>query len=261
MIFLPTATCEFFSYALDVRSPFADSPQNDRLNDFVNFEGIDLSNYRPADLKLAARVAVQSWNAREKSLCQQIQTAPAIEANLARTWLNYWMLARTAPLNNRAALCLYLSWARNHLNNLTLTSPSAYVLVQQIANAGAVSRGLTGRPLSLISKLAFSCQPELFSPYDSRARLALKILGGHITNGDYPAYMAAFNFELAKFKKALKIAGMSQRSHIFGVTVTMNQSLFELRTFDKYLMLRGEFSRVKMQKIANRLTLKQHANP
>lgn len=217
-----------------------------------------LREYRKHDLELAAKVAVLSWRGNEEQICLKIQNASRIGRKLGREWLNYWMLSRTAPLENRDSLYRYMTRARRQLLSPNLTSERAYYLVQNIAETGAQLGGTTGRPLSLVSKLAFSCKPELFSPYDKRARAALK-LGGHATNGNYPAFMIAFNNELCPFKGALTEAGISVGSNIFGVPVTMSQTLFEVRTFDKYLMLVGGFSRGKMKEIASGVKQKQHA--
>jgi hypothetical protein len=110
-----------------------------------------------------------------------------------------------------------------------------------------------------VSKLAFSCKPELFTPYDRRARAALHQLGDHATEGDYSAFMTAFNQELRPFKSALKKVGISKRSDIFDVPVTMSQKLLEVRSFDKYLMLVGGFSREQMTAVASGVCRKKHA--
>jgi hypothetical protein len=194
----------------------------------------------------------------EGQLSEKIQNSHIIDESLGREWLNYWMLARTAPLENRVPLYQYMTRARKRLMSRNLSGAQAYRLVQCIANEGANLNGTSGRPLSLVSKLAFSCQPQLFAPYDKRARAALRLCG-HRTEGDYPAFMDAFNRELRPFKAELRKAGISAKNNIIGARVTMSQKLFERRTFDKYLMLVGGFSRERMKKIASGAQQKQHA--
>ncbi len=116
-------------------------------------------------------------------------------------------------MENRVPLYQYMTRARRRLLSSNLSGAQAYRLVQCIANDGANLNVTTGRPLSLVSKLAFSCQPELFAPYDKRARAALR-LGGHRTEGDYPAFMDAFIRELRPFKVALRKAGISAKNNI-----------------------------------------------
>jgi hypothetical protein len=219
----------------------------------------DLAKYLKNDLKIAAKVAVYSWICNEEQLCSRIQQGPIINTTLGVEWLNYWMLARTAPLVSRRRLYRYLTRARNQLLSTNLTGAGAYCLVQHLADAGANLGVTTGRPLSLVSKLAFSCKPELFTPYDRRARAALHQLGDHATEGDYSAFMTAFNQELRPFKSALKKVGISKRSDIFDVPVTMSQKLLEVRSFDKYLMLVGGFSREQMTAVASGVCRKKHA--
>lgn len=131
-----------------------------------------MRNYCRSDLKIASKVAIRSW-LKEGQLSEKIQKSRIIDESLGREWLNYWMLARTGPLENRVPLYQYMTRARRRLLSSNLSGAQAYRLVQCIANDGANLNGTTGRLLSLVSKLAFSCQPELFAPYDKRARAAL----------------------------------------------------------------------------------------
>lgn len=210
------------------------------------------------DLELAARTAVVTWNKSEQTLCQRVQQSSGIEDQLGKDWLNYWMLARTAPLNGRSELYRYMTGAMVRLSNQSMNTQRAYYLVQTIAAEGADMVGVRGRPLSLVSKLAFSCRPELFAPYDRRARIALKTKG-YVTEGNYPVYMDAFHSELAKFIRDLREARIDIHSPLFNGTVNMSQPLFDLRTFDKYLMLLGGFSRTAMKQIVSGSDSKQHA--
>jgi hypothetical protein len=210
------------------------------------------------DLELAARTAVVTWNKREQALCQRVQQSSGIEDQLGKEWLNYWMLARTAPLDNRSDLYGYMTGAKVRLSNQSMSTQRAYCLVQTIAAEGAGMVGVWGRPLSLVSKLAFSCRPELFAPYDRRARIALKTKG-HVTEGNYPVYMDAFHRELAEFIIDLRKARIDIHSPLLNGTVNMSQQIFELRTFDKYLMLLGGFSRAAMKQIVSGSDSKQHA--
>ena len=61
------------------------------------------------------------------------------------------------------------------------------------------------RPTSLLSKLAMSVRPELFIPYDSRVRNALRGFGIKVTDHCYAEYMAAIISRKPEFARMLKV--------------------------------------------------------
>ena len=105
---------------------------------------------------------------------------------------------------------------------------------------------LSVRPTSLLSKLAFCCQPEVFSPYDSLARKALRDDYG-IKDHKYADYMEAIFLEKERVADMLRSRGITATSLRYKGKV-LGQNLFELRATDKWLMLRGGFKAERMRK-------------
>jgi hypothetical protein len=121
---------------------------------------------------------------------------------------------------------------------IRLSVPSAMTLT----NLGVTKGKTECRELSMLSKYAFSCNPRVFVPYDRRARDALrKVLGHKFKDGDYIAYMKAF--EAAKEKVVSRLTSIGVTSDTFSVCGRrLDKALFELRATDKRLMLAGGFS-------------------
>ena len=196
--------------------------------------------------QLAARSAVASWFNQEGPLATDIQTAQTIQEPLVKQWLTYWMVARTAKRENRAQLCEFLNKAKERLSNPSLTGSTAFSLVETLAEEGKGLGIFNGRPTSLVSKFAFSCRPELFSPYDRLARAALHKSGYTIHAHDYRGYMQAFDAERKEFAEKARKSGITARVLVYRNQRMMEQHLFEMRACDKRLMLLGGFSEERM---------------
>ncbi len=196
--------------------------------------------------ELAARSAVASWFNKEGPLAIDIQTAQTIQEPLVKQWLTYWMVARTAKKEKRAHLCEFLGEAKKSLSNPALTGAKAFSLVETLAVEGKRLGIFNGRPTSLVSKFAFSCRPEIFSPYDRLARAGLKKLGHSIIAHDYRGYMQAFDEERKKFSNQVRNSRLTATALVYRSQSTMTQHLFEMRACDKRLMLLGGFSEKQM---------------
>lgn len=216
--------------------------------------------YNERDVKLAAEVAVRSWYDNERQLCSTIQTLNCINAEIGKKWIDYWMLARAAPLVKRDTLYPYMTLAKKKLICLDKTGEDAYKVVQALAECGKKLDVAKGLPLSIMSKLAFCCQPTKFAPYDKRARTALRNKMRHrIKDGDYIEFMAAFISEFRTFEARLALTRIDKRTLQLIRKTKMDRKLFALRAFDKWLMIIGGFSRAKMRSIAYGPKQKRHA--
>ena len=100
---------------------------------------------------------------------------------------------------------------------------------------------------------AVSCNPRIFVPYDRTARDALRKVWGHkFKDGDYIAYMKAF--DAAKDKVVSRLTSIGVTSNTFSVSgKKLDKALFELRATDERLMLAGGFSAKTMLKECQKL--------
>lgn len=197
--------------------------------------------------ELAARCAVMIWFKKEGPLVQSVQVAEYLDQPLVKRWLSYWMVARTVSRQNRAGLSDFLHNAKSRLICPSPISTDAFSIVEELADEGGRLPVFNGRPISLVSKFAFSCRPDLFSPTDSRARKGLGALGYRVKAQDYVGFMQAFNEQKIDFAKKCWRAGIVPENLIFNGNVMPN-ALFERRSCDRYLMLLGGFSEELMRK-------------
>jgi hypothetical protein len=188
--------------------------------------------------ELAAKVAIANWHQRERTQWETFQTVGSLGmANLTR-FLNYWMLARGNPLRHRESLLTFLNDhaipALKEIDPTVKPTRQTYAVVEHLSQR-ATSVGNGKRPTSLLSKLALVICPEVFIPYDARARAALQGVREHA----YCDYMEAVLSEKCAFDRALRDKNLTAaRLDPDG----MSQSLFEMRALDKRLMLRGGFN-------------------
>lgn len=155
---------------------------------------------------LAARAAVACWFGKEGQLAAKLQCSD-LDEPLLRKWLATWMLSRSVPMERREKLRSFLrETVRPAL--LGASRSSEYELVDELSQQARASGILNGRPTSLISKFAFSLRPEIFTPYDRRARIALRRAGHQVRPHDYAAYMRAFDAESDKVLRRLSDAGV-----------------------------------------------------
>lgn len=161
-------------------------------------------------------------------------------------WLSQWGLARRVKIDPPSRTSRLQEFLDHTARPIFLAAASAnekaFGHVSTLTNL-AVDKGKTEcRELSMLSKYAFSCNPRIFVPYDRRARDALrKVMGHKLKDGDYIAYMKAF--EAAKEEVVSRLTSIGVTSDTFSVCGRkLDKALFELRATDKRLMLAGGFS-------------------
>lgn len=193
--------------------------------------------------ELAAKSAVACWHGPEGTASKEIQTADGFEMATLVRFLNYWMLARSNPLNNRDALLKFLNEhaipALKAIDPENTPSRHTYAVIEELSERAQATNTTRGRPTSLLSKLALLMRPLVFIPYDTRVRAALQIAGNGVPDHNYTAYMVAVLSEKPGFDQTLKNKNLSVTS--LGAS-GMSQALFEMRALDKRLMLTGGFS-------------------
>ncbi|MBC7539820.1 MAG: hypothetical protein H7281_13445 [Bacteriovorax sp.] len=109
-------------------------------------------------------------------------------------------------------------------------------VVQELADIGKNFLGST--QTSLISKYAFSMYPEIFFPYDSLVRNALKKRGWKIQDHDYCTYMKGF-FQVKKELKT-EIDKKCMIQPFYQNLTKLEKEIFINRVVDKYLWLEGD---------------------
>jgi hypothetical protein len=159
-------------------------------------------------------------------------------------------LQRSNPLITREKLLSFLNeHAIPALKGIDVrTSPSRrnYAVVEELSERAVRLGATSGRPTSLLSKLGLAICPEIFIPYDTRVREALRLAGKRVGEHAYGDYMAAVLSEKPAFDEVLRHKNFSAVSLNAS---EMSQSLFELRALDKRLMLRGGFSAATMSHV------------
>jgi hypothetical protein len=188
--------------------------------------------------ELAAKVAIANWHGQERAHWTIFQTANRLEMESLKRFLNYWGLARANPLKHREPLLTFLNDhaipALKEINPKSIPVRQTYAVIEKLSQR-ATSFGNGNRQTSLLSKLALVICPEIFIPYDARAREALQGIREHA----YCDYMEAVLSEKPAFDQALRDKNLTAaRLDANG----MSQALFEMSTLDKRLMLRGGFN-------------------
>ena len=188
--------------------------------------------------ELAAKVAIANWHGQERAHWEVFQTAGRLGMENLTRFVNYWMLARSNPLNHRETLLAFLNDhaipALKEIDPKSIPNRQAWAVVEQLSQR-ATSIGNGSRPTSLLTKLALVICPEVFIPYDARARAALNGVQEHA----YCDYMEAVLSEKPAFDRALRDKNLTAAKLDAN---GMSQSLFEMRALDKRLMLRGGFN-------------------
>jgi hypothetical protein len=139
----------------------------------------------------------------------------------------------------RSSLAFLNEQALPALLAIDRASDEAYDVIEQLS-ARSLQQGVTsGRPTSMLSKLALAICPLVFIPYDSRVQEALRGVGKGIRADSYRDYMRAVLSEKPAFDRELAQRDLSIESL---KATGMSQALFEMRALDKWLMLCGGFS-------------------
>ena len=192
-----------------------------------------------AHLNIAAKAAINCWQGNEGRLSKGIQESLVIDTDLLRHWLGTWMLARSNPKVLRKTLAEKLTSLKG---TIAATEPDRLPgLISDFANSLHLSSATRGVQTSLVSKFAFSVQPEFIYPYDARARKGLEALYNiKIKNHDYSSYFAAFEILQHEVDNEL------DKNMLYDLTSSwqpvMSETLFRKRTADKYMMLLGGFN-------------------
>jgi hypothetical protein len=190
---------------------------------------------------LAARTAVSTWKGKEGILSQEIQRSDRVSRETLESWLVWWGLARAVARRDRDRLLAFINdQAIPAFRNANSASgDAAYEIVEHLSQSVVESGTSSKRHTSLISKLGLSMLPEVFVPYDSTVRKALKRSGHKVPKHGYARYMAFVLAEKPAFVRTLAEKGLTA---IMLGAGEMSQSLFEMRALDKRLMLKGGFS-------------------
>jgi hypothetical protein len=194
------------------------------------------------DLLLACRTAVQAWQGPEGDLSRELQSTKNITEDFLRSWLGYWMLARSNPRDYRADLAHFLTQsARPRIRSASDEELPALIEVLTVEMQRA--RATATLQTSLMSKFSFSLRPEIIVPYDRRARLSLsRMFGETLEDHDYLSYLSRFHRFADEVSQRLDQSGFTRNYK----PDWMSEQLFKMRTADKYFMLQGGFSRERM---------------
>ena len=159
------------------------------------------------------------------------------------------MLARTVPRPMREKLATFLEFAKSKI--LDASEETLFKEIEELVPQAQNEVGLTGKPTSMMSKFAFSLRPDICSPYDARAREALRKDTQIAYKGldhDYVSYMDAYT----RFKAELIASNVL--IHPMDYTykgISLNENLFWSRVADKYLMVLGGFNIETIRKEAS----------
>ncbi len=190
---------------------------------------------------LAARAAVSTWQGKEGALSQEIQRSDRLSMETLKSWLARWGVARNVPNQNRDCFLDFMNDkaipAYRRIKNAS--GEAVYEIVDELSQFVVENKVLDCRPTSLISKLGLAMLPEIFIPYDSTVRKALKQSGHKVPEHSYVRYMSLVLAEKPAFVRALAEKELTAIKLGAG---EMSQSLFEMRALDKRLMLKGGFS-------------------
>jgi hypothetical protein len=196
--------------------------------------------------ELAARAAVACWAGSEGRNAAAIRGSESLNAEILGKFLNAWMLARGNPLSRRNELVSFVNRrVLPALREIRDVSEEAYLVVEKLSELSVTEEATRGRPTSMLSKLAHAVNPEIFVPYDHRVRKALREIDKGVRAHHYRDYMAAVLSEKPGFVQELKRRKLSAESLN---AKNMSQPLFEMRALDKWLMLCGGFSPVRMER-------------
>jgi hypothetical protein len=188
---------------------------------------------------LAARAAISAWKGNEGTFSQEIQGCNRLSIEILEKWLAEWMLSRSVPKRDRDRLLAFLNDKAIPAFRNVENGSGEYEIVEELSRLAVESEAMSKRPTSLISKFGLTMSPEIFVPYDSRVRKALKLLGHKIPEHGYVKYMTAVLAEKPAFLRTFDEKGLTATRLGAG---EMSQSLFEMRALDKRLMLEGGFS-------------------
>ena len=198
--------------------------------------------------ELAARAAVACWQGSEGRFSKVIRSGRPLDLDALKSYLHLWGLSRTCPSDKRSRLLAFLNEvAIPKLNNAQRSSgptEAKYAIVEELSKHAVENGAATGRPTSLMSKLALAACPLVFIPYDRLARKALRDAGKGVRDHHYREYMSAVLSEKSVFDQELTRRGLSAVS----LNATgMSQDLFAMRALDKWMMLRGGFDAETMR--------------
>lgn len=198
--------------------------------------------------ELAARAAVACWAGSEGRFSSTIQSGRPLDFDALKRYLYLWGLSRTCPSDKRGKLLAFINEAAIPRLNYTRQSSDAteakYAIVEELSKLAVENEVVSGRPTSLVSKLALAACPLIFIPYDRLARKALRDTGKGVRDHHYRDYMKAVLSEKSAFDRELTRRRLSAESlHASG----MSQDLFEMRALDKWMMLRGGFDAQTMR--------------
>jgi len=200
-------------------------------------------------LNIAAEAAINCWQGNEGTFSKRIQESLVIDTDLLTHWLGTWMLARSNPRVLRKTLAEQLTSLKVTISD---TEPDRLPrLISDFANSLHLSSATKGVQTSLVSKFAFSIQPESIYPYDARARKGFEALYNiKIKNHDYSSYFDTFKILQHEVDNQLDKNMLKDLTNYW--QPVMSEALFRKRTADKYMMLLGGFNASSMsaQRIA-----------
>lgn len=136
-----------------------------------------------------------------------------------QSFIGEWGVARTIGQGNVVAALNYLNECfMDPINRRYYLTPNGIDEVK----IGLRDLELTPRdrkPISLVSKIAFLCRPDLFPPYDQLAKAGLNIRRGGVQSGGepylnsptYQEYLTAWNREFRKEQGELVRACQNER--------------------------------------------------
>ena len=215
--------------------------------------------------RLALASAVATWLLEQGTWAIRLQEKPLSRAEFDN-WLRYWMLGRFMPASHIliSRTFLNLPSTRGRLLKCPARAAEMGRLVSELV--GALGEKCRRRYTSMVSKYAHTLRPEVFTPYDRRAKQALRNAGFRCPDHDYTAFCEGFAKRKSELRKDLRTRGIgtSEICQIKNdavraarecglkldprVVKELSASLIWSRFTDKLLMLEGGFSEELMAK-------------
>ena len=215
--------------------------------------------------EVALASAVATWLLAQGKWSIQLQESPFNPVDFDN-WLRYWMLSRFMPESHIliSRTFLNLPSTRGRLLKCPARAAEMGRLVSELVDALAQKCGR--QYTSIVSKYAHTLRPAVFTPYDRRAKQALRNAGFRCPDHDYAAFCEGFAKRKSELRKDLRTRGIgtSEICQIKNDAVRaarecglkldprvfkeLSASLIWSRFTDKLLMLEGGFSEEKMAK-------------
>lgn len=196
---------------------------------------------------ISCKAAIAEILNGEGDISRQAQQRIFFDEAFAKKWLTYWMLQRTVKKHHQATLAEFMTEVMKP-TILSASDDHAKIIVVNLAKQLKSREITSGIATSLASKFAFSLKPEVYVPYDKRAREGIRNFNGiKIQDHDYGSYLDIFFEFVVAFKLFLSNCGLiAEVQDLLRMNPSVQEGVFFYRSADKALMLMGGFNQNRM---------------